>query len=553
MRGPRLHAHPRLGDHAERPLRAGEHPVGAHARARAGQPPRLPRAGRRDRAHRLDEVLDVRPHASRSGRPRAWRSSRRASRTRTTAGSGAASGRARRAGASSAGPSAPAWMRAERETASTSSTRSSAPQVDRDDAVVAEPRTRGVTPPTTDVPPPKGIAATRSAAHHSSSALDLALIARARDEVGRMLEAPAKAAHHVRVGLARARATRARARRSRRSPRAPAGGCDARRRQLDRLERHRLLDLAERRSRGAPPSAARRARAACAACGCWSSKPQPQCLRRRPLTRRRVYGRAQRRAGAWRSATLPALPLALSADVRPARASHEPPEILARGPWPLEQVTRALARGAVRASARAHARPPTRRSRSCSERGSPSHDGVAARLVDYRQDERGDRDRAAAAALGAAPGRRRRLAERGRAVRHALGRRPLAGRDGARRGSPRGPAAGRSAPAARSTSARTRPTRSCASCGRSGRSSPERVRGEALLRLPHQLVMFVGQAWLAEGAEDDGHARPRARRVRLVAARDRRLAAGGRRDAAADGSLALGVSSAARASRGAGR
>ena len=32
--------------------------------------------------------------------------------------------------------------------------------------------------------------------------------------------------------------------------------------------------------------------------------------------------------------------------------------------------------------------------------------------------------------------------------------------------------------------------------------SPERVRGEALVRLPHQLVMFVGQAWLAEGAEE---------------------------------------------------
>jgi 8-oxo-dGTP diphosphatase len=28
------------------------------------------------------------------------------------------------------------------------------------------------------------------------------------------------------------------------------------------------------------------------------------------------------------------------------------------------------------------------------------------------------------------------------------------------------------------------------------------VRGEALVRLPQQLVMFVGQAWLAEGAED---------------------------------------------------
>jgi ADP-ribose pyrophosphatase YjhB (NUDIX family) len=33
--------------------------------------------------------------------------------------------------------------------------------------------------------------------------------------------------------------------------------------------------------------------------------------------------------------------------------------------------------------------------------------------------------------------------------------------------------------------------------------SPERVQGEALLCLPQRMVMFVGQAWLAEGAEDD--------------------------------------------------
>jgi len=32
--------------------------------------------------------------------------------------------------------------------------------------------------------------------------------------------------------------------------------------------------------------------------------------------------------------------------------------------------------------------------------------------------------------------------------------------------------------------------------------SPERVRGEALVRLPHRLVMFVGQAWLADGNAD---------------------------------------------------
>ena len=31
--------------------------------------------------------------------------------------------------------------------------------------------------------------------------------------------------------------------------------------------------------------------------------------------------------------------------------------------------------------------------------------------------------------------------------------------------------------------------------------SPERLRAEALVRLPHELVMFVGMAWLSEGAE----------------------------------------------------
>ncbi len=30
---------------------------------------------------------------------------------------------------------------------------------------------------------------------------------------------------------------------------------------------------------------------------------------------------------------------------------------------------------------------------------------------------------------------------------------------------------------------------------------PERVQGEALIRLPHGMIMFVGQAWLAEGVD----------------------------------------------------
>ena len=38
--------------------------------------------------------------------------------------------------------------------------------------------------------------------------------------------------------------------------------------------------------------------------------------------------------------------------------------------------------------------------------------------------------------------------------------------------------------------------------------APERVQAEALVRLPHHLVMFIGMAWLPEGAEvtpDDEH------------------------------------------------
>ena len=60
VRGPVLEAHPRLGDDAERALRAEQHPVGRRARARTGEAPALPHAARRDHADRLHEVVDVR-------------------------------------------------------------------------------------------------------------------------------------------------------------------------------------------------------------------------------------------------------------------------------------------------------------------------------------------------------------------------------------------------------------------------------------------------------------------------------------------------------------
>src|SRR3981189_3543975 len=61
----------------------------------------------------------------------------------------------------------------------------------------------------------------------------------------------------------------------------------------------------------------------------------------------------------------------------------EPPDVLARGPWPIDQ---------ARARSREEELGPSARHREAAgaaigglqSRGSPSHDGVAARLVDYQ-------------------------------------------------------------------------------------------------------------------------------------------------------------------------
>ena len=142
------------------------------------------------------------------------------------------------------------------------------------------------------------------------------------------------------------------------------------------------------------------------------------------------------------------------------------------------------------------------RSADLQDRGSPSHDGVAARLVDYRAARRAASRSSCsrcAGRCGWSPATPPRAWPRCASPARPTG---AGWPGGARRGSPRGPAAGRSARAARSTSARTPPRRWCASCSEEWAVAPERVRGEALLRLPHRLVMFVGQAWLAEGADE---------------------------------------------------
>jgi 8-oxo-dGTP diphosphatase len=177
----------------------------------------------------------------------------------------------------------------------------------------------------------------------------------------------------------------------------------------------------------------------------------------------------------------------------------EQPEILARGPWPLEQVK---ARWQEQ-----HFEPPTTHAQAADaaiaalrERGSPSHDGIAARMVGYRDGEEGieielqplrwglrlvpedaSQSLAALCVTRSADGRwlagRRAQWLSSWAGRWALGA---------------GGAVDLGESPADTLVRELREEWSVA---------PERVRAEALVRLPHQMVMFVGQAWLPEGAE----------------------------------------------------
>jgi 8-oxo-dGTP diphosphatase len=134
------------------------------------------------------------------------------------------------------------------------------------------------------------------------------------------------------------------------------------------------------------------------------------------------------------------------------------------------------------------------------DRGSPSHDGMAARLVDYRQDQNG-------LAIELQPLRWSLRLVAGDASHSVAALCITRSADGRW-------LAGRRAPWVASWAGRW-------ALGAGGAVdlgenpgdtlvrelreewgvSPERVRGEALLLLPHEMVMFVGQAWLAEGAE----------------------------------------------------
>lgn len=175
------------------------------------------------------------------------------------------------------------------------------------------------------------------------------------------------------------------------------------------------------------------------------------------------------------------------------------PQLLARGPWEPDQ---------VRATWRAeHFEAPAERVEAAdaaiaalADRGSPSHDGLAARLVAHEavngelrmelQPVRwalrlveGDASRSLAALC---------------AVRDSAGR-WLAGRRASWLASwPGRWALGAGGAVDLGESPVTTLTREL---GEEWSVAAERVRGEALVLLPHGMVMFVGQAWLADGAE----------------------------------------------------
>src|ERR1700731_477620 len=177
----------------------------------------------------------------------------------------------------------------------------------------------------------------------------------------------------------------------------------------------------------------------------------------------------------------------------------EPPVILARGPWPIEQVRASWLEEEFEPP-REHTEAADAAIDGLQRRGSPSHDGVAARLVDYRlQGEgiaialqplrwalrlvAGDASHSMAALCVTRPADGRWLAGRRAAWVSSWAGRWALGAGGA-------------------VDLGENPADTLVRELREEWDvAPQLVRGEALLRLPHRLVMFVGQAWLAEGAE----------------------------------------------------
>lgn len=178
---------------------------------------------------------------------------------------------------------------------------------------------------------------------------------------------------------------------------------------------------------------------------------------------------------------------------------EEAPEILARGPWELDRVrAKWLAE---------HFDPPAQHTRAAddaiaalAQRGSPSHDGLAARLVSYKDGVEGIEMEMQPLrwALRLVTGDASSSVAALCVTRSADGR-WLAGKRAAWLSS----WAGRWAlGAGGAVDLGENPADTLVrELHEEWAVTPARVRGEALVRLPHRLVMFVGQAWLGDGAE----------------------------------------------------
>ena len=183
------------------------------------------------------------------------------------------------------------------------------------------------------------------------------------------------------------------------------------------------------------------------------------------------------------------------------------PGILARGPWSMEEIQARWSEEPFEADAD-KVRAADAAIRALRDRGSPSHDGIAARLVTYSQPAEGG------LVIDLQPVRWALRLVDGDAsdsvaalcvTRDSAGR-WLAGRRASWLSSWPGRwalGAGGAVDIGESPAdTLTRELREEWSV------APERVQAEALVRLPHHLVMFIGMAWLPDGAEvmpDDEH------------------------------------------------
>lgn len=175
------------------------------------------------------------------------------------------------------------------------------------------------------------------------------------------------------------------------------------------------------------------------------------------------------------------------------------PRILARGPWALASIS-AHWREEHFAAPSAHIQAADEAITALRERGSPSHDGLAGRLADYRQSAEGIE-------LELQPLRwalRLVASDASASIAALCVTRSADGRWLAGRRAPwLSTWAGRWAlGAGGAVDLGENPAHTLVrELEEEWSVTPEKVRGEALIELPHRLIMFVGQAWLPAGAE----------------------------------------------------